>query len=238
MTSSLVSQDIKELYERKLEKVNNLYMELSAWKLKLEESERVLARRERALSIQGSKVHYKKKLPKLGGSAAAPSGADRFRRGSSAGAGAGGVFSVQTTAHYRTRNTSPSTPEVLSTSPETPFKLPQPEAAASILAAASDDLAAAVVRVRDNPGYAPQNSPERLFGASGVDWSRVHRVTSARGGGGGTAVTRGATAPNIMHYLSFDSEAGGGGTPSPTTTFNANNVEFWRVRELWERACS
>ncbi len=46
------AQDIKELYERKLEKVNDLYMELSAWRLKLEEHDRTLTRRERALSIQ------------------------------------------------------------------------------------------------------------------------------------------------------------------------------------------
>ena len=64
------AQDVKELYEKKLEKVNDLYLELSAWKLVLEETERNLARRERQLSIHhGSKVQYKKKKvgrPSLG----------------------------------------------------------------------------------------------------------------------------------------------------------------------------
>lgn len=218
-------------------------MELSAWKLKLEESERALARRERALNIQGSKVHYKKKLPKLGGSAAAPCGADRFRRGSNSAAAAvaaaaaagggvagGGVFSVQGAhAQYRARNTSPSTPEVLSTSPESPFKLPEP---AAVLAADGDDATAAaamaaaaaaaspahrsaVVRVRENPCFAPHNSPEHFLGAEGVDWSMVHRV----GGGNGGGITRGPTT--ARHFRDDD--------------FNANTIVYPRVRELWDR---
>ncbi|QQP36237.1 Mitogenactivated protein kinase kinase kinase 13Alike, partial [Caligus rogercresseyi] len=36
------AQDVKELYERKLQKVNDLYLELSAWKLQLEEKEKML----------------------------------------------------------------------------------------------------------------------------------------------------------------------------------------------------
>ncbi len=46
------AQDVKELYERKLERVNDLFMELNAWKLQLEEAERVLNKRERQLNIQ------------------------------------------------------------------------------------------------------------------------------------------------------------------------------------------
>jgi mitogen-activated protein kinase kinase kinase 13 len=46
------AQDVKELYEKKLEKVNYLFMELSAWKLQLEEAEKVLTRRERQLNNQ------------------------------------------------------------------------------------------------------------------------------------------------------------------------------------------
>ncbi|XP_050538049.1 mitogen-activated protein kinase kinase kinase 13-A isoform X2 [Daktulosphaira vitifoliae] len=51
------AQDIREHYERKLERANNLYMELSAVLLQLEERERDLIRREK----QMSKV-YKKRL--------------------------------------------------------------------------------------------------------------------------------------------------------------------------------
>ena len=50
------AQDIKELYERKLERVNDLFVELNAWKLQLEEEKRTLAKREKQLSIKGSKV--------------------------------------------------------------------------------------------------------------------------------------------------------------------------------------
>ena len=53
------------MYERKLERVNDLFVELNAWKLQLEEAERTLNKRERQLSIHGSKVHYKKKLRPL-----------------------------------------------------------------------------------------------------------------------------------------------------------------------------
>ncbi|XP_050419644.1 mitogen-activated protein kinase kinase kinase 13 isoform X2 [Adelges cooleyi] len=51
------AQDIREHYERKLERANNLYMELSAVLLQLEQRERDLIRREK----QMSKV-YKKRL--------------------------------------------------------------------------------------------------------------------------------------------------------------------------------
>ena len=50
------AQDIKELYERKLERVNDLFVELNAWKLQLEEEKRNLVKREKQLSIKGSKV--------------------------------------------------------------------------------------------------------------------------------------------------------------------------------------
>ncbi|XP_040572645.1 mitogen-activated protein kinase kinase kinase 13 isoform X2 [Lepeophtheirus salmonis] len=56
------AQDVKELYERKLQKVNNLYLELSAWKLQLEEKEKILNRRAQQINCQNSKVYYKKKL--------------------------------------------------------------------------------------------------------------------------------------------------------------------------------
>ena len=56
------AEDIKELYKKKLDKVNILFQELSAWKLQLEDKEKGLARRERQLCIQSSKIHYKKKL--------------------------------------------------------------------------------------------------------------------------------------------------------------------------------
>ena len=52
------AQDVKELYERKLERVNDLFVELNAWKLQLEESERTLNKRERQLNIQGSKEAF------------------------------------------------------------------------------------------------------------------------------------------------------------------------------------
>ena len=69
------AQDVKQLYERKLERVNDLFVELNAWKLQLEEAERSLNKRERQLSIHGSKVHYKKKLRPI---ISKPS--DRFKR--------------------------------------------------------------------------------------------------------------------------------------------------------------
>ena len=76
-------------------------MELNAWKLQLEEAERVLAKRERQLSIQGSKVHYKKKQRPV----VVTKPQERFQQ------------QVRTVL-----GTSPSTPEVLSTSPESPYK--------------------------------------------------------------------------------------------------------------------
>eukprot|EP00095_Tigriopus_kingsejongensis_P010817 maker-scaffold2896_size11495-snap-gene-0.2 protein:Tk10817 transcript:maker-scaffold2896_size11495-snap-gene-0.2-mRNA-1 annotation:"mitogen-activated protein kinase kinase kinase 13 isoform x4" len=105
------AQDVKMLYERKLKMVNDLYMELSAWKLRLEEAERALARRERQVSIHGSKVHYKKKHRPFAGKTP-----ERFQKRPSRSLSTSG----------RGRKTSPSTPEVLSTSPESPFKIPPP----------------------------------------------------------------------------------------------------------------
>lgn len=48
--------DIRELYEQKLEKANNLYMELNTVLLQLDERERELLKRERAFGIPNKKV--------------------------------------------------------------------------------------------------------------------------------------------------------------------------------------
>lgn len=48
--------DIRELYEQKLEKANNLYLELNTVLLQLDERERELLKRERALNIHNKKV--------------------------------------------------------------------------------------------------------------------------------------------------------------------------------------
>src|SRR5690606_28019792 len=49
--------EIRELYEQKLEKANNLYMELNTVLLQLDERERELLKREKALNINhGKKV--------------------------------------------------------------------------------------------------------------------------------------------------------------------------------------
>ena len=57
--------EVKELFEKKLDRVHELFMELNAWKLQLEEQERSLQRKRKQLDIQVSKVHYKKKLKPL-----------------------------------------------------------------------------------------------------------------------------------------------------------------------------
>ena len=114
------AEDVKVLYERKLERVNDLFVELNAWKLQLEESERTLNKRERQLNIHGSKVHYKKKLRPLVNKAS-----ERLKNLPYT------IHSnqpfeqqqkVQQTYYHR-KSTSPSTPEVLSTSPEIPANL-------------------------------------------------------------------------------------------------------------------
>ena len=113
------AQDVKELYERKLERVNDLFVELNAWKLQLEEAERTLNKRERQLSIHGSKVHYKKKLRPIVLKAKELKSLP---------------YTIQPNqpvdqqqklqaAYYQRKSTSPSTPEVLSTSPENPGNL-------------------------------------------------------------------------------------------------------------------
>ncbi|CAB4067557.1 MAP3K13 [Lepeophtheirus salmonis] len=56
------AQDVKELYERKLQKVNNLYLELSAWKLQLEEKEKILNRRAQQINSQ-ERLRKKAHLP-------------------------------------------------------------------------------------------------------------------------------------------------------------------------------
>ena len=48
--------DIRELYEQKLEKANNLYLELSTVLLQLNERERELIKRERAVNIRNEKI--------------------------------------------------------------------------------------------------------------------------------------------------------------------------------------
>lgn len=48
--------DIRELYEQKLEKANNLYMELNTVLLQLDERERELLKRERAFDIHNKKI--------------------------------------------------------------------------------------------------------------------------------------------------------------------------------------
>jgi hypothetical protein len=72
-----------------------------------EEAERVLAKRERQLNIQGSKVHYKKKLRPV----VVTKPHERFQLQQGGGGGRSGLGS--------------STPEVLSTSPESPYRLTQ-----------------------------------------------------------------------------------------------------------------
>lgn len=50
------ASDIRELYEQKLEKANNLYFELNTVLLQLDEREKDLIKRERALNIKNNKV--------------------------------------------------------------------------------------------------------------------------------------------------------------------------------------
>jgi len=115
------AQDVKELYERKLERVNDLFVELNAWKLQLEEAERTLNKRERQLNIQGSKVHYKKKLRPIVNKAS-----ERLRTlpyTITSNPPYEQQIKVQRPAistQYQLKSTSPSSPEVLSTSPESP----------------------------------------------------------------------------------------------------------------------
>ena len=108
------AQDVKELYQKKLERVNDLFMELETWKLQLDERQVKLDRKEKQLSIQSSKVYYKKKLKPL----------------------------MISKAHERLQKRSFKSPNSTtpdggrSTSPESPFKLPppaSPTAAAAVL---------------------------------------------------------------------------------------------------------
>lgn len=177
------AQDVKELYERKLKKVNDLYMELSAWKLRLEEAERALARRERQINNQGCKAHYKKKHRPF--SVKTP---DRFHKRPS-----------RSLSTNRSRKSSPSTPEVLSTSPESPFKIPPPTMLlghqypnpCSTNPVESLDGGDPSIVVRENPmdlislTHLESNlcaqittnlKPTPVTGAVGIDWSRVKRV--------------------------------------------------------------
>ena len=96
--------EVKELFEKKLEKVNDLFMELNAWKLQLEEEERHLQRKKKQLnSVQASsKVHYKKKLKPLV------------------------ISKAQERFHKKGLKYAAPSSEGRSTSPESPFKLPLP----------------------------------------------------------------------------------------------------------------
>ncbi len=174
------AQDIKQLYERKLKKVDELFVELNAWKLQLEEAERSLARRERQLSIQGSKIHYKKKLSRsfLGGGGGGGCGGGRFQpRAASRSLSAIG------------RKSSPSTPEVLSTSPESPpFKLPQqPSTAVAQLQQLQQvplqlmPHGNAAITVRENPCFFYYGGSDDGGGVehrkhNGVRWHRVRAL--------------------------------------------------------------
>ena len=141
------AQDVKELYVKKLERVNDLFMELNAWKLQLEEEERNLQRKKKQLNIQSSKVYYKKKLKPLVLSKAQ----ERFQKKS-------------------LKYAPSSTPEgCRSTSPdESPFKIPpksrkQPQllnlAASNLEAAAASETAFERPQVRINPLYFPSEQP-------------------------------------------------------------------------------
>lgn len=174
------AQDIKELYERKLEKVNDLYLELHAMKIQLEEREKVISRRERQISV----VHYKKKSkPKSFGVKALGRYQTRSSRSLSA-AGAG------------CRRSSPSTPEVLSTSPEAPnckddtdFGKPQFIATPLPSEIIASDVATTKIVVRENPLGGPaqrkagfhlpslmmhcSTNVAAVDGATGVDWGKI-----------------------------------------------------------------
>ena len=204
------AQDIKELYERKLEKVNDLYLELNAMKIQLEERERTLCKRERQLN-NGSKVHYKKKKQlKPFVTAVTGRGAGGRRSLSMTAAGARYVRqrrklrqfcmnnSFMKVSARRCRKSSPSTPEVLSTSPETPSK-PDPNfgrprfvAADHVTKIVGSSAAATTTTVRENPmwllpaeggtsttksgsvglhNYSPPL--DHPPGAAGVDWARL-----------------------------------------------------------------
>ena len=97
-------QDIKEHYEKKLDKVQDLYVELETWRLQLEEKQRNLERKEKQLNIQSSKVYYKKKPKPLVISKAQ----ERLQK--------------RTAALKSPISTTPDGGR--STSPESPFKLP------------------------------------------------------------------------------------------------------------------
>ena len=129
------AQDVKELYEKKLERVNDLFMELNRWKLQLEEEERHLQRKKKQLNIQNSKVYYKKKVKSLVLSKAQ----ERFQKK------AGLKYAVS------------STPEgCRSTSPESPFKIP-PSPAIRKQPSATQQSMQEISRpqVRINPLYFP-----------------------------------------------------------------------------------
>ena len=85
------AQDVKELYEKKLERVNDLFMELNSWKLQLEEEERNLQRIKRQLNVQGTKVYYKKKMKPLVLSKAH----ERLQKRQKSAAAGGGVSSPE-----------------------------------------------------------------------------------------------------------------------------------------------
>ena len=103
------AMDVKALFEKKLDKVNDLYMELNAWRLQLEEEERTLQRKKKQLNVQqNSKIYYKKKQKPLVISKAQ----ERFQK--------------KAALKYAV-----SSEGCRSTSPESPYKLPPPYASPS-----------------------------------------------------------------------------------------------------------
>lgn len=171
------AQDVKEMFERKLEKVNDLYLELHSMKLQLEERERTVSRRERQISVYGSKIHYKKKLKRTFLSKTP----DRFRPRGGSGGGGG----------RNPRNASPSTPEALSTSPESPVKSSPTPTQAEIFAISprlnlppplpSANPSTKIV-VRENPVFRHLQSsssyspPAAVRGAAGIDWEKIKQM--------------------------------------------------------------
>lgn len=134
---TICSWSCQGVFERSLLNRHLMFPFSIRWKLQLEQTERNLSRRERQLNLQSSKIHYKKKpRPFLQGKSH-----DRFQSRAS-----------QAIATVRSRKSSPSTPEVLSTSPESPFKL---DTSTSVAAAASGS----VTNLPRLPSHLPASTP-------------------------------------------------------------------------------
>jgi len=141
-------QDIKEHYEKKLDKVQDLYVELETWRLQLEEKQRNLERKEKQLNIQSSKVYYKKKPKPLVISKAQ----ERLQK--------------RTAALKSPISTTPDGGR--STSPESPFKLPP---SLQMQPSPSRIGAAASASVVDSSQYSnrPQTMPKNELTSSQHD---------------------------------------------------------------------